>query len=140
MAPRTTAYPTAKDSFPGIPDVGNHSPINAVAQAVVALENVVGIIPATASTNITMATATTVTLASGAVRTITTVNMAGGATITISTAGATQGALFHIYKIATGGTGAVTIDGKAFTTHKKFSAVLGFVNGAWRMLSNYQYP
>jgi hypothetical protein len=138
MAPRTTAFPTAIDSFPGVADVGNQSPVNAVAQAVVALETLRGIQTATASTNITMATAVTISLASGSIRTISTVNLAGGATITISAVGATQGSTMEIYKIATGSTGIVTLCGHNFTTKKKFSAVCKYINGSWVLGSIWQ--
>jgi len=139
MAARTTAYPTAFDSFPGVPDVGNHDPINAVAQATVALEKVVGLVPATASTALTLATATTVYPSGGSVRTISSVNIAAGVTITVTAAGATPGQYLTIAKTATGATGTVTIDGHAFTTHKKFNAQLRFINTAWKMIGYYEY-
>lgn len=135
----TTSYPTAKDSFAKAADQGDHTPIRAMCRAVEALETQVGIKPATASTPITLATATTIYVSGGSVRTIALVNLAGGSTITISTAGATQGQMMAIAKTATGATGTVIIDSITFTTHKRFGW-LGVFNGtAWYTVAAYQY-
>lgn len=137
--------PTSTASFGNVSRTGDNREgfareIEACSTYIVTDNAQKGTIPASGSTDITIATGTnTVTLASGCLRTISTVGIAAGVTVAVQTTGAVQGQRFRICKIATGGTGAVTVDGNAFTTHKKFNAELMFVNGAWRMIAKHEY-
>lgn len=131
-------FPTAAVSYGNMAKTGDK--LSNVATDVAAIAAIFGIIPATASTRIAPAGGTkTLYVSSGCVRTISTVAIATGMTIAVHATGATQGQRFVIAKTATGGTGAVTVDGHAFTTHKKFNCELVFVNGTWRMSGYYEY-
>jgi len=122
-----------------MPQDGFHK-TNNIASCVEDLGSLVGYVPASGSTRIPPAGGTTtLALADGCLRTISTVAIATGMTLAIQTTGAVQGQRFVIAKISTAGTGAVTIDLKASTTKKKFNAELMFVNGAWRLISHYEY-
>lgn len=141
----SASTPTSTASFGNVSRTGDHREgfareIEAISSYVAVDYGQKGTIPGSASTRIAPAgSTTTLTLASGCLRTISTVAIATGMTLAIQTTGAVQGQRFRICKIATGGTGAVTIDGNAFTTHKKFNCELMFVNGAWRMVAKHEY-
>jgi len=131
-------FPTAAVSHGQVSETGDKRTL--LARNVEAIAARVGILPATASTTVTAAGGTkTLYVSGGSLRTISTVAIATGMTIAIGSAGAVQGQRFVLAKIATGGTGAVTVDGHAFTTHKKFNCELMFVNGSWRMTGYYEY-
>lgn len=99
-----------------------------------------GLIPTSGATDIgTASTSMTLALASGCLRTISSVGVSGGVTIAIQTTGAVQGQRFRLCKIATGGAGNVTVDGRIFLAHFKFNAELSFVNGAWRLVGLHDY-
>lgn len=131
-------FPTSTVSLGQVSETGDERALLARNQEAIAAR--FGILPASGSTRIAPAGGTTkLLLADGCLRTISTVAIATGMTLTFQTTGAVQGQRFTVAKIATGGTGAVTIDGNAFTTHKKFNAELMFVNGSWRLVAKHEY-
>jgi len=114
--------------------------VTTISQDVAKMAARTGIIPATSAIKITAAGGTkTLRTSSGSIRTINTVAIATGMTIAIGATGVVEGQRFVIAKVGTGGTGAVTVDGHAFTTHKKFNCELVYVNAAWRMVGYYEY-
>jgi hypothetical protein len=136
----TTAYPTAIDTFTGVIEQGSQEPTNKIAQAVLALENLSGIIPATSGTAKTVATAATsvtLTVASGSMRQITAINV--NTKITLSTAGVTNGQVFTLTRNCAG---AYTVAVNAIVTYAATSTTFGstwqFTRGAWALVGSWR--
>jgi hypothetical protein len=135
----TTSYPTGIDTFGGVIEQGSQEPNNKVAQAVLALEKLNGIVPGTAScakTIATAASAVTFTVASGSMRQITSIKRA--CVVTISATGAYNGQIFTLVRNATG---AHTVAVNATVTYAATATVWGSMwqlqRGAWRIIGSY---